>query len=150
MHDKGREVLKELKEAGVNKISVSLNAHDKKTYMQICKPSFTSAFESILEFIEKAKEKLAFQNKKTILFIDEIHRFNKAQQDALLPDVEGGIVILIGATTENPYFSVIPSLISRSQVFEFESLTKEECYKIIDNCLAKIPEKIICCVVKHD
>jgi putative ATPase len=73
------------------------------------------------------------------LFLDEIHRFNKAQQDALLPDVESGVIILIGATTENPYFSVNPALISRSQVFEFKTLTAAESSQIIENCLQKYP-----------
>ena len=66
------------------------------------------------------------EGKKTILFIDEIHRFNKAQQDALLPDVERGLVRLLGATTQNPFFSIIPPLLSRSQIFQLEVLTIEE------------------------
>ena len=69
--------------------------------------------------------------KKTILFIDEIHRFNKAQQDYLLPFVEDGTIILIGATTENPYFEVNQALISRSNVFELHSLDKEDIKKLI-------------------
>ncbi|MDR2431765.1 MAG: replication-associated recombination protein A [Candidatus Margulisbacteria bacterium] len=89
--------------------------------------------------IEKAKETLAYHQRRTILFLDEIHRFNKAQQDALLPDVESGVIILIGATTENPYFSVNPALISRSQVFEFKALTEAESLQIIENCLRKYP-----------
>lgn len=94
-----------------------------------------SKVADLREVIEKAKDRLKFQQQKTILFVDEIHRFNKAQQDALLPDVEAGIVILIGATTENPYFSVNPALISRSQVFEFTPLSETESAKIIENCL---------------
>ena len=72
---------------------------------------------------------------KVILFIDEIHRFNKLQQDALLPHVENGTVILIGATTENPYFSVNKALISRSTVFKFKSLNEKDIKKIIINCI---------------
>ncbi len=78
------------------------------------------------EVIQKAKEIQGMYGRKTILFIDEIHRFNKGQQDYLLPFVEDGTVILIGATTENPYFEVNPALISRSVIFELKSLTKED------------------------
>lgn len=78
------------------------------------------------EVIEKAKENIGMYGKKTILFVDEIHRFNKGQQDYLLPFVEDGTIILIGATTENPYFEVNSALISRSIVFELKSLEKED------------------------
>ncbi|WP_082394737.1 sugar phosphate nucleotidyltransferase [Caloranaerobacter sp. TR13] len=86
----------------------------------------TSGIKDIREIIEISKERLGFYNKRTILFIDEIHRFNKSQQDALLPYVENGTIILIGATTENPYFEVNKALISRSMVFKLEPLTKEQ------------------------
>ncbi len=76
-------------------------------------------------------DELSIYNKRTILFIDEIHRFNKAQQDALLPYVENGTIILIGATTENPYFEVNPALISRSLVFEFQKITSEDIKKVV-------------------
>ncbi|WP_026515098.1 replication-associated recombination protein A [Butyrivibrio sp. LB2008] len=78
------------------------------------------------EVVNKAKDNLGMYGKKTILFIDEIHRFNKGQQDYLLPFVEDGTVILIGATTENPYFEVNGALISRSVVFELKPLTVED------------------------
>ena len=78
------------------------------------------------EVVQKAKEAQGMYGRKTILFIDEIHRFNKGQQDYLLPFVEDGTVILVGATTENPYFEVNPALISRSVIFELKSLTKED------------------------
>ncbi|HAS05052.1 MAG TPA: AAA family ATPase [Dehalococcoidia bacterium] len=81
--------------------------------------------------IEEAKERRLMTRKKTILFIDEIHRFNKAQQDAILPFVEDGTVTLIGATTENPSFEVISPLLSRSQLFVLKPLTKEEIRLII-------------------
>ena len=68
---------------------------------------------------------------KTLLFIDEIHRFNRAQQDALLPDVEEGIVTLVGATTANPFFSVISALVSRSQIFQFEPLSVDDVKTLI-------------------
>ena len=83
-----------------------------------------------------AKQQLGGYQRKTILFIDEIHRFNKAQQDYLLPFVEDGTVILIGATTENPYFEVNSALISRSTVFELKLLTKEEIALLLDRAMA--------------
>ena len=86
----------------------------------------TSGKKEITEILDKAKQNLGVYNKKSILFIDEIHRFNKAQQDALLPSVEGGLVILIGATTENPYFEINSPLLSRSTIFEFKRLTDDE------------------------
>ena len=78
------------------------------------------------EVVQKAKDNLGMYGKKTILFIDEIHRFNKGQQDYLLPFVEDGTVVLIGATTENPYFEVNGALISRSVIFELKPLTAED------------------------
>ena len=78
------------------------------------------------EVVKEAKDRLGMYQKKTILFIDEIHRFNKGQQDYLLPYVEDGTVTLIGATTENPYFEVNGALLSRSRVFELKSLEKED------------------------
>ncbi|MDP3941700.1 MAG: replication-associated recombination protein A [bacterium] len=84
--------------------------------------------------IEEAKSSPLLQ-KKTILFIDEIHRWNKAQQDALLPHVESGLITLIGATTENPSFEIISALLSRSKVFVLQSLEKDDLEKIIDRAL---------------
>ena len=83
------------------------------------------------EVIAKAKEILGMYGKKTILFVDEIHRFNKSQQDYLLPFVEDGTVSLIGATTENPYFEVNGALISRSVIFELKPLSKENVEKLL-------------------
>lgn len=85
----------------------------------------TSGKKDIEEVVTKAKSDLGMYGKKTILFIDEIHRFNKAQQDFLLPFVEDGTVVLIGATTENPYFEVNKALISRSSIFQLKPLSKE-------------------------
>ena len=83
------------------------------------------------EVVEQAKKTLGMYGKKTILFVDEIHRFNKGQQDYLLPFVEDGTVILIGATTENPYFEVNGALISRSIIFELKPLEKEDIKKLL-------------------
>lgn len=85
----------------------------------------TSGKKDIEDAVKKAKADQGMYGKKTILFIDEIHRFNKAQQDYLLPFVEDGTVILIGATTENPYFEVNKALISRSSIFQLKPLSKE-------------------------
>ena len=91
----------------------------------------TSGKKDMEEAVSEAKRLLGGYGKRTILFIDEIHRFNKAQQDYLLPFVEDGTVILIGATTENPYFEVNRALLSRSTIFELKPLTKEEVETLI-------------------
>ncbi len=83
------------------------------------------------EVVAAAKDTLGMYGKKTILFVDEIHRFNKGQQDYLLPFVEDGTLILIGATTENPYFEVNSALISRSVIFELQPLTKEDIKELL-------------------
>lgn len=95
----------------------------------------TSGIKDIKEKINFAVDELSIYNKRTILFIDEIHRFNKAQQDALLPYVENGTIILIGATTENPYFEVNPALISRSLVFEFKQITNDDIKSVLKKAL---------------
>lgn len=86
----------------------------------------TSGKKEMEQAIKAAKDNLGMYQKKTILFVDEIHRFNKAQQDYLLPFVEDGTIVLVGATTENPYFEVNQALISRSNVFQLKSLEKED------------------------
>lgn len=83
------------------------------------------------EVVKEAKDRLGMYQKKTILFIDEIHRFNKGQQDYLLPYVEDGTITLIGATTENPYFEVNGALLSRSSVFELKALEKEDIKELL-------------------
>lgn len=95
----------------------------------------TSGIKEIREVISNAKERLGMYNRRTILFIDEIHRFNKSQQDALLPYVENGTIILIGATTENPYFEVNKALISRSMIFKLEPLSNENIENVIMSAL---------------
>ncbi|MGZ9234948.1 MAG: replication-associated recombination protein A, partial [Anaerolineales bacterium] len=87
------------------------------------------------EIIEETLERRRLYQERTILFVDEVHRWNKAQQDALLPHVENGTVTLIGATTENPYFEVIKALISRSRVFQLRNLNQEETGILIDRAL---------------
>ncbi|MGD2145158.1 MAG: AAA family ATPase [Anaerolineae bacterium] len=85
--------------------------------------------------IEAAKDRLGMYGQRTILFVDEIHRWNRAQQDALLPHVEDGTIVLIGATTENPYFEVIGPLVSRSRIFQFEPLAEDDVVTILIQAL---------------
>lgn len=96
----------------------------------------TAGVNDIKQVVKEAKERLGMYGKKTILFIDEIHRLNKAQQDALLPDVEDGTVIMIGATTENPFFEVNAALLSRSRLFKLRLLNALEIKKIIEQALS--------------
>lgn len=95
----------------------------------------TSGVKDIREVITRAEENLKLYSKRTILFIDEIHRFNKSQQDALLPFVERGIVTLIGATTENPFFEVNKALLSRVMILQLESLTRDDLKELIKRAL---------------
>jgi putative ATPase len=95
----------------------------------------TSGLAELREVIKEAKEQQKFFQKRTIVFVDEIHRFNKAQQDAFLPHVEDGTIILIGATTENPSFEVNSALLSRCRVFVLEKLSTEEIEEIVRRAL---------------
>ncbi len=95
----------------------------------------TAGKKDMEEVIREAKESLGMYGEKTILFVDEIHRFNKGQQDYLLPFVEDGTIILIGATTENPYFEVNSALISRSIIFELKPLEKEDIKKLLERAV---------------
>ncbi|MDR0822588.1 MAG: replication-associated recombination protein A [Endomicrobium sp.] len=95
----------------------------------------TIGIAEIRKIIEAAKSRTELYGKKTILMLDEIHHFNRSQQDALLPDVERGVITLIGITTENPFFYINAAIISRSIVFEFKSLPKEALSTILDNAL---------------
>jgi putative ATPase len=95
----------------------------------------TASTSDIKKIVSEAENNLHLYGKKTILFLDEVHRFNKSQQDSLLPSVEKGIIILIGATTENPYFEVNNALLSRSMIFQLKSLTDDEVSKALRNAL---------------
>jgi putative ATPase len=101
----------------------------------------------VREVIAGARERLGAHGQRTILFLDEIHRFNKAQQDALLPAVEEGVLTLIGATTENPYFEVNSALLSRAQIYELEPLTEDELALIVRRGAAEVgaevPDEIV-------
>jgi putative ATPase len=96
----------------------------------------TSGVADIRRVTTQAAERMKLRGQKTILFVDEIHRFNKAQQDAFLPFVEDGTIILVGSTTENPYFEINAPLVSRSRIFVFEPLTPEQIGLIVDRALA--------------
>jgi putative ATPase len=122
----------------------------KTTLAQVIANTTRSHFETISailagkaelrQVIEAALERRRLHGERTILFVDEVHRWNKAQQDALLPHVENGTVTLIGATTENPFFEVIGALISRSRVFQLRNLNREETGILLDRALAD-PER---------
>src|SRR4051812_18425741 len=94
-----------------------------KAYVQLS--AVTATVKDVREVAQGARDRLGQRDQGTILFLDEVHRFNKAQQDALLPSVESGLLVLVGATTENPYFEVNPPLLSRSTLFRLEPLTPE-------------------------
>jgi putative ATPase len=96
--------------------------------------------KDLREVVEQAKQRRSLYGQRTVLFVDEIHRFNKAQQDALLPYVEDGTVILIGATTENPYFEVICALVSRSRIFQLLPLGRD-CLEVILRTAASDPDR---------
>jgi len=122
----------------------------KTTLAQIIAQSTASHFETISavlsgvaalrEAINQAQERRKFHRQKTILFVDEVHRWNKAQQDALLPHVENGTFTLIGATTENPYFEVIGALVSRSRIFQLKPLGDEDVRDLLERAVTD-PER---------
>jgi putative ATPase len=96
----------------------------------------------VREVLGRARERLGGHNRRTILFLDEIHRFNKAQQDALLPAVEEGLITLIGATTENPYFEVNSALLSRSQIYQLEPLEEDDLRRVIARGAAELGAEV--------
>jgi putative ATPase len=98
----------------------------------------SATVSQVREVLARARERLGSTGRRTILFLDEIHRFNKAQQDALLPGVEEGLVTLIGATTENPYFELNSALLSRMQVYELEPLSEAELAEVVRRGAAKL------------
>src|SRR4051812_2197726 len=101
----------------------------------------------VREVLARARERLGANGQRTILFLAEIHRFNKAQQDALLPGVEEGVITLIGATTETPYFEVTSALLSRAQVYELEPLSVEELETVVRRgaaeLAAEVPDELV-------
>jgi putative ATPase len=113
----------------------------------------SATVKDVREVIAAARERLGANSQRTILFLDEIHRFNKAQQDALLPAVEEGIVTLIGATTENPYFEVNSALLSRTQIYELEPLSEEELEVVVRRGKAElgatVPDELVALIARR-
>src|SRR5438876_1585954 len=107
------------------------------THCRFCQINAVAAgIKDVREILEEARTELQQAGMRTILFVDELHRFNRAQQDVLLPDVEEGVVILIGATTQNPFFAITSPLVSRSQIFTFEPLSKDHVKTLVRRALA--------------
>jgi putative ATPase len=121
---------------GTGKTSVArlVAAGTSSTYEELS--AVSSGVAEVRKVIERARDRRGQTGRRTILFIDEIHRFSKAQQDALLHAVEDGILTLIGASTENPYFEVIPALISRCELYEFRPLSRDDIRCLLDRALA--------------
>jgi len=113
----------------------------------------SATVKDVREVLARARDRLGGSGQRTILFLDEIHRFNKAQQDALLPAVEEGLVTLIGATTENPYFEVNSALLSRCQIYELEPLGEEELREIVSRGAAaleaEVPDEVAVLVARR-
>jgi putative ATPase len=124
--------------AGTGKTSLAcIIAHSTNSHFEQVNAAAVGVKE-IRELLAAARERLEITSRRTVLFIDEIHRFNRSQQDILLDDVENGTVILLGATTENPYFSVNSPLLSRSQVFEFQPLSEAEIANLLRRAFLKL------------
>ena len=123
---------------GKTTLASLLAAHAKAHFMPFS--AVLTGVKEVRSLVGEAEERLALRGQRTILFVDEIHRFNKAQQDAFLPHVEGGTVTLIGATTENPSFEVNAALLSRCRVYVLERLTETELETIVRRALAD-PER---------
>jgi len=121
---------------GVGKTSLAMVIanYTKAEFYYLSAPA--ASVKDIRRIIELARDRLAAGGTRTVLFIDDIHRFNRAQQDVLLDDVEAGVLILIGATTENPFFSVNSPLISRSTLFHFEPLAEEDILQLLKTAIA--------------
>ncbi len=116
---------------GVGKTTLAylLARESRSVFRQLS--AVSDGVKTLRETLEQAKERLSVSGAKTLLFIDEIHRFNKSQQDVLLPEVEQGVVTLVGATTENPFFTINNALLSRSRVFQFEPLVEDDIKDLI-------------------
>jgi putative ATPase len=121
---------------GVGKTTLAeIIAHEtKRRFVELS--ATASGVKELREVLDAARRRLEDDGQHTCLFIDEIHRFNKSQQDVLLPDVENGVIALIGATTHNPFFALTSALVSRSRLFELESLSHEEISEIIQRVIA--------------
>ncbi|MFH1846569.1 MAG: replication-associated recombination protein A [Candidatus Omnitrophota bacterium] len=121
--------------SGIGKTALAMIISRKTGAFFVRKNAVSSNVPEMRKIIDAAQKRKAINAKKTIMLLDEIHRFNKAQQDVLLPEVEEGNIILIGTTTENPYFSVNAALLSRSQIFELKPLTEKEILSLLKKAL---------------
>jgi len=113
-----------------------LAGETKSHFQQIS--ATASGVKELRDVLAQARDRLAATGQRTLLVVDELHRFNKAQQDVLLPDVEDGIIILVGVTTENPFFAINSALVSRSRIFQFEPLSKDDIKTLIRRALADV------------
>src|SRR5262245_21955760 len=120
---------------GTGKTSLAelIARHTKSNYLRFNAAS--AGVQDVRAALDEARQALEIRHEKTVLFIDELHHFNRTQQDVLLPDVEEGIVVLIGATTQNPFFSLVSPLVSRSRVFEFNALERGEVLALLRRAL---------------
>lgn len=118
---------------GKTSLATLLAAHTQRRFEHA--NATTIGVKQVREILERSRSHLELHDQRTILFLDEIHRFNRAQQDVLLSDVESGIITLIGATTENPYFAVNAPLVSRSHVFEFRALDESDIQTLLQRAL---------------
>ncbi|MCM8709995.1 replication-associated recombination protein A [Clostridium sp. SYSU_GA19001] len=120
---------------GVGKTTLAriIASQTKANFIELS--AVTAGTSDIKKIVQEAETNLKLYSRKTILFLDEVHRFSKAQQDSLLPSVEKGVIILIGATTENPYFEVNNALLSRSMIFELKALTDSDVIKALKNAI---------------
>ncbi|HVA48585.1 MAG TPA: replication-associated recombination protein A [Pirellulales bacterium] len=112
-----------------------LLAHESRSHYQQLN-AVTSGVKDLRDVIDAARDRLAARGQKTLLFVDEIHRFNRAQQDVLLPDVEDGSIVLVGATTQNPFFAINSALVSRSRIFQFQPLSNDDIKTVVRRALA--------------
>jgi putative ATPase len=121
---------------GTGKTTLALAiANSSKAHFEILN-AVLAGIADIRRVVGEARERLRLHRQRTILLVDEIHRFNRAQQDALLPHVENGTVILIGATTENPYFEIVGPLLSRSRIFQLQPLTSDQAIQLMRRALS--------------
>src|SRR3954471_16566614 len=119
--------------SGKTALAHVITQHTQCVFRQV--NAVATGIKEVRELLEEAGAALADSGRRTILFVDELHRFNRAQQDVLLPDVEEGRIILIGATTQNPFFAINSPLLSRSQIFTFLPLTQEQIKAVLRRAL---------------
>ena len=119
--------------AGKTSLAELIAKHTKRHFERL--NATTAGVKEVRELLHAAEQRLSVDGRQTVVFIDELHRFSRSQQDILLPDVENGTISLIGATTANPFFSLVAPLISRSQVFEFKELTTNDLLSVMERAM---------------